>query len=67
MTPQASGPRRACSTTSSSTGIATAQCTGEYLSRLHYLEDWLADNDRRGLVKDLTRELGRRPRPARRA
>lgn len=33
-------------------------CTGEYLSRLHYLEDWLADNDRRGLVKDLTRQLG---------
>ena len=33
-------------------------CTGEYLSRLHYLEDWLADNDRRGLVADLTRSLG---------
>ncbi|MBA2623716.1 MAG: DUF1460 domain-containing protein [Chthoniobacterales bacterium] len=32
--------------------------TGEYLSRLHYLEDWLADNDRRGLVDDLTRSLG---------
>ncbi len=32
--------------------------TGEYLSRLHYLEDWLADNDRRGLVDDLTRGLG---------
>jgi hypothetical protein len=34
------------------------QCTGGYLSRLHYLEDWLADNDQRGLVKDLTRDLG---------
>ncbi len=34
------------------------QCTGGYLSRLHYLEDWLADNDRRGLVNDLTRKLG---------
>ncbi len=34
------------------------ECTGEYLSRLHYLEDWLADNDRRGLVDDLTRQLG---------
>jgi hypothetical protein len=34
------------------------ECTGEYLSRLHYLEDWLADNDRRGLVRDLTRNLG---------
>ena len=33
-------------------------CTGEYLSRLHYLEDWLYDNDRRGLVDDLTRQLG---------
>src|SRR3954453_19320140 len=33
-------------------------CTGEYLSRLHYLEDWLADNDRRGLVDDLTPSLG---------
>lgn len=35
-----------------------AECTGEYLSRLHYLEDWLYDNDRRGLVEDLTRSLG---------
>jgi len=34
------------------------QCTGDYLSRLHYLEDWLYDNDRRGLVEDLTHELG---------
>ena len=34
------------------------QCTGDYLSRLHYLEDWLADNTRRGLVDDLTPELG---------
>jgi len=32
-------------------------CTGEYLSRLHYLEDWLYDNDKRGLVEDLTRDL----------
>ena len=36
------------------------ECTGEYLSRLHYLEDWLYDNDRRGLVEDLTRDLGGR-------
>lgn len=43
------------------------QCTGEYLSRLHYLEDWLADNDRRGLVNDLTQSLGgvRAPHSAR--
>lgn len=34
------------------------ECTGDYLSRLHYLEDWLYDNNRRGLVDDLTRELG---------
>ena len=39
------------------------QCTGEYLSRLHYLEDWLYDNDRRGLVEDLTRNLGGRSVP----
>jgi Protein of unknown function (DUF1460) len=34
------------------------ECTGDYLSRLHYLEDWLYDNNRRGLVEDLTRDLG---------
>lgn len=34
------------------------RCDGEYLSRLHYLEDWLADNNRRGLVRDLSRALG---------
>src|SRR5213596_2113457 len=34
------------------------ECTGDYLSRLHYLEDWLYDNNRRGLVDDLTRSLG---------
>jgi len=34
------------------------ECTGEYLSRLHYLEDWLYDNDRRGLVEDMTQQLG---------
>ena len=34
------------------------ECTGDYLSRLHYLEDWLYDNNRRGLVEDFTRELG---------
>lgn len=33
-------------------------CTGEYLSRLHYLEDWAYDNHRRGLVLDITSELG---------
>jgi hypothetical protein len=34
------------------------ECTGEYLSRLHYLEDWLADNKQRGMVEDLTPHLG---------
>jgi Protein of unknown function (DUF1460) len=41
----------------------SGECTGEYLSRLHYLEDWLYDNDRRGLVEDLTRSLGGRSVP----
>jgi hypothetical protein len=39
------------------------ECTGDYLSRLHYLEDWLYDNNRRGLVEDLTRDLGGRSVP----
>ncbi len=36
----------------------SGECTGDYLSRLHYLEDWLYDNMRRGLVQDLTLRLG---------
>jgi hypothetical protein len=39
------------------------QCNGSYLSRLHYLEDWLYDNNRRGNVEDLTRRLGGVPVP----
>ena len=35
------------------------QCNGKYTSRLHYLEDWIYDNERRGLVTNLTRSLGR--------
>jgi len=34
------------------------RCDGSYLSRLHYLEDWLHDNARRGLIRDLTSSLG---------
>ncbi len=34
------------------------ECTGDYLTRLHYLEDWLADNKQRGLIDDLTPQLG---------
>ena len=41
----------------------SGECSGDYLSRLHYLEDWLYDNDRRGLVEDLTRDLGGRSVP----
>jgi len=32
-----------------------------YASRLHYFTDWLLDNERRGIVGDVTRELGGRP------
>lgn len=39
------------------------ECTGDYLSRLHYLEDWLADNKERGMVQDLTAQLGGSPVP----
>jgi hypothetical protein len=34
------------------------QCNGSYTSRLHYLEDWIYDNEHRGLVQNLTRSLG---------
>lgn len=29
-----------------------------YASRLHYFSEWIADNDRRGVVRDLSRSLG---------
>jgi hypothetical protein len=32
-----------------------------YASRLHYFSEWLADGERRGLVRDLGRELGGGP------
>lgn len=31
---------------------------GGYTSRLHYFSEWMSDNARRGLVRDLGRELG---------
>jgi Protein of unknown function (DUF1460) len=34
------------------------RCNGSYTSRLHFLEDWIYDNERRGLVKNLTSSLG---------
>ena len=33
------------------------QCTGEYLSRIHFLEDLFADNEKRGLVANITSRL----------
>jgi hypothetical protein len=33
-------------------------CNGLYTSRLHFLEDWIYDNERRGLVKNMTPSLG---------
>ena len=30
----------------------------EYPSRLHYFSEWISDNDARGLVRDLSQELG---------
>jgi cell wall-associated NlpC family hydrolase len=32
-----------------------------YLSRLHYFSDWIADNTRRGALRDLGRQLGGEP------
>lgn len=31
---------------------------GGYLSRLHYFSEWISDNDARGTVRDMGRELG---------
>lgn len=33
-------------------------CTGKYLERIHYLNEWFIDNEARGTVKDITRQLG---------
>jgi hypothetical protein len=32
-----------------------------YASRLHYFSEWIADNQSRGLLRDITEELGGRP------
>jgi hypothetical protein len=34
------------------------RCSGSYTSRLHFLEDWIYDNEQRGLVKNLSVSLG---------
>jgi hypothetical protein len=33
-------------------------CTGNYLQRIHYLEEWFFDNEARGVVRDVTRDHG---------
>ena len=33
-------------------------CSGNYLERIHYLNEWFIDNEARGNLKDITRELG---------
>jgi hypothetical protein len=35
----------------------------DYPSRLHYFSDWIADNDAKGIVADVTRKLGGVPDP----
>ena len=37
------------------------RCTGRFDSRMHHLEHWIQDNQRRGLVKDITPALGGKP------
>ncbi len=32
-----------------------------YPSRLHYFSEWIANNDKKGIVKDITQELGGNP------
>lgn len=31
---------------------------GQYPSRLHYFSDWMHDNEQKGLLRDITREVG---------
>lgn len=33
-------------------------CRGNYLDRIHYLDEWFRDNEARGNVKDITRKIG---------
>ena len=40
------------------TRYRAGQCTGNYLERIHYLNEWFIDNEARGNVKDITRALG---------
>lgn len=36
-------------------------CTGRFDSRMHHLEHWVQDNQKRGLVRDITPSLGGKP------
>lgn len=33
-------------------------CRGNYLDRIHHLSEWFSDNEARGHVRDITRQLG---------
>lgn len=39
------------------TRYRAGRCTGNYLERIHYLNEWFIDNEARGNVKDITRQL----------
>ena len=32
-----------------------------YTSRLHYFSDWIYDNEKKGIIRDVTKEIGGRP------
>ncbi len=34
------------------------RCRGHYLDRIHYLDEWFTDNDARGNIRTITREIG---------
>ncbi len=34
------------------------KCHGHYLDRIHYLDEWFRDNEKRGNVKNITRQIG---------
>jgi len=40
------------------TRYRAGRCTGNYLDRIHYLNEWFVDNEARGNVRDVTRALG---------
>ncbi len=40
------------------TRYRAGRCQGNYLERIHYLNEWFIDNEARGNVQDITRRLG---------